>query len=99
MKTLMIALSLLLTDVYLQEVERTMATFDGFDDGTFFFIDEDGYNLEFDQIEEKLLKKFSLTTDRHKGKRFEISYTTETDFDDEDEEISVSKIVDLKMMD
>lgn len=99
MKTLLIAFSLVCSALTLQDVEKTTATYDGFDDGTFFFIDGEGYTLEFEQIDEKLLKKYDLRSEEFNGRNFEVSYTTETDMDDEDEELSVSKIVGLKLLD
>ncbi|KPM33076.1 Hypothetical protein I595_1503 [Croceitalea dokdonensis DOKDO 023] len=98
MKTLLIALSTILAVATTQEVETITATFNGYEDGIFYFEDSEGYNLEFEQIDDKALQKFDLVSEDFNGKTFKISYTSETDLDEEGEEISISKIVDLKLI-
>ncbi len=50
MKKLLIVFSLILSATTQQDVEKTVATFNGFDDGPFFFIGRDSYNLEFEKL-------------------------------------------------
>lgn len=100
MKAFIIVLTLILANINLAQdnVEKTIATFEEFKDGVSYFIDKDGYSVEFEKIDNSVLEKFDLKSTEFKGKEFEISYTTETDVDDEDEEISISKIVALKLL-
>ncbi|WP_222984975.1 hypothetical protein [Flagellimonas meishanensis] len=99
MKTLLITLGFALASLINQDVEKMVGTYDGTDNGSFFFTDDEGDTLEFEQIEEEILEKFDLTSEAFMGRNFEISYITEIISDDDEEEIYISKIVNLKLLD
>ncbi|TXN37839.1 hypothetical protein FVB32_05995 [Flagellimonas hymeniacidonis] len=81
-----------------QETETMKATFDGYVDGIYFFTDKDDFSNEFVHVEKGVLEQFDLTTDEFKGKLFVISYTTDTEEDDEGDEITTNTITDLKLV-
>ncbi|WP_422860726.1 hypothetical protein ACOKFD_07800 [Flagellimonas sp. S174] len=99
MKTIVILLIVALSSLHLQEVEKTVATYDRYDDYIFYFTDSDGHSLEFERKDEAVWKKYDLVVGDYYGKKFEITYTVEVDEDDEGEEIYTSTIVDLKLLD
>lgn len=101
MKTLFISLMLVvssLTTAPSQETEKMTATFDGYEDGTYYFTDSDGYSTEFNQLSNEARKLYDLSTEEFVGSTFEITYTSETEVDDLDEEIIVTTIIDLKLV-
>lgn len=101
MKTLFISLMLVvssLTTVPSQETEKMTATFDGYEDGTYYFTDSDGYSTEFNQLSNEARKLYDLSTEEFVGSTFVITYTSETEVDDLDEEIIVTTIIDLKLV-
>ena len=101
MKTLVMSLLLLiasLTSVPSQETETMTATFDGYEEGSYYFTDSDGYSTEFNQLSNEARKLYDLSTEEFVGSTFVITYTSETEVDDLDEEIAVTTIIDLKLM-
>lgn len=106
MKTLLITLFVLASFTNLkvkQEVQSMNATFEKYEDGTYFFTDKEGDSVEFRNIEESASNKYDLTKDTYVGKIFKVTYTIEieTDEDGEDDEESkeetVYTIVDLEL--
>jgi hypothetical protein len=77
--------------------EKVKATFNEHLDGIYYFTDKDGYAMEFAQIQEDVLVQFDLLGEAFKGKVFMITYTTDTEEDEEGDEISINIIVGLKL--
>ncbi len=101
MKTLFISLLLVVTSLSKtlpQETETMTATFDGYEEGTYYFTDSDGYSNEFSHLSNAAKKVYDLTTDNFVGSIFQITYTSEIEIDDSDEEININTIVALKRM-
>ena len=101
MKTLVMSLLLLiasLTTVPSQETETMTATFDGYEEGSYYFTDSDGYSTEFNQLSNEARKLYDLSTEEFVGSTFVITYTSESEVDDLDEEIAVTTIIDLKLV-
>ncbi len=102
MKTLFISLFLLtsvMTNTMSQDTEKMTATFDFYEDGTFYFVDADGYSIAFSHMSEEPKMAYDLTKEEFVGKNFLITYTSETEMDESDEEIAVTTIVALKILD
>ncbi|WBU89092.1 hypothetical protein [Cellulophaga omnivescoria] len=99
MKTLSIVLFALATAVTtLVSTESVTATYDGFENETYQFSDEDGATLEFQGLSSEALGKYDLTDESFKGKTFIITYESETVVDDEtEEEITTNIITDLEL--
>jgi len=101
MKTLFISFFLLtsvLTNDTVQDIEKMTATFDSYEGTVFYFIDKDGYTNAFEHISEKAQAMYDLTSADFIGKSFQITYTSDTEMDESDEEISVNSIVSLKLL-
>ncbi|MDE3741700.1 hypothetical protein [Maribacter polysaccharolyticus] len=101
MKTIFITLLLIVTGLggaTVQESEKITATYDGYEDGLYHFIDSDGFSIEFQHVSEEALESHDLTDDTYKGKLFSVEYISETETDELDEEFAVNTIIGLKMI-
>ena len=98
MKIIVILLTLTRSSSMFQEVEKTVATYQRYDDYIFYFVDSDGNSLEFDRKEEAVWKKYNLVLGDYYGKKFELTYTVEVNEDEDGEEIYTSIIMDLKLL-
>jgi len=101
MKTLFVllfALTSMATSENIQETETTKTTFTEYADGIYYFTDADDYSIEFEHIKKEVLAKYDLSTDAFKGKLFVITYETDTETDEEGDDISTAIIVDLKLV-
>ena len=100
MKSILIALFVTVTSLsigYSQDVEKMDGTFVGLEDGMYVFTDNDGYKTEFNHISSTVSQKYDLTDAKYIGKQFIISFTVDTELDEDDEDIQVSTITDLLM--
>lgn len=99
MKTLfvfLIAITSMATTVVAQDTVK--ATFNEHLDGIYYFTDKDGYAMEFAQTQKDVLAQFDLLGEAYKGKVFIITYTTDTEEDEDGDEISINIIVGLKLV-
>ena len=98
MKTiLLVVATVLCASIAQEEVKKVEATFRGFDDGSYFFETEKNVSMEFQNIEDKVWDKFDLTDKEFVGKKFVVSYTETSDFDEDEEEYTLLTIVDLQL--
>jgi len=100
MKSLLVVLFVALTSfgsVYSQDVEKMDGTFEGYEDGMYIFTDNDGYKAEFTHVTNDVSQKYNLTDQTLVGKQFIITFTVDTEMDEDDEEIQVSTITGLIM--
>jgi len=81
-----------------QEVETITATYDNFEDGSYFFTDKEDNFYEFQKVEEEASKKYDLTDTKYYGKTFTLSFKIVTQTDEEGEEYSIFSIQDLKLV-
>ena len=101
MKTLFITLFALISFVGLetnQEKITVKATFDEYDDETYYFTDENEGSYEFQKVDVVASKKFDLKDVQFKGKKFEATYMIETDLDENDDEYTIFVILDLTLI-
>ncbi len=82
-----------------QETETLKATFVEYVDDTYYFTDKDDYSYEFQQINKEVLDTYNLKDDTYKGKNFVITYETDTEEDDEGDDILINIITGLKLTD
>ncbi len=78
-----------------QETLSIKATFDGHEEGFYYFTDYHGYTFFFEGEETAAKEKFNLTKKRFIGKKFNITYRVETTKGEYGEEYYASIIVDL----
>lgn len=99
MKTLFVALFMLttgFTTIAAQDTTDLVATFDFYEDNTYYFVDKEGYTITFTQIADDV--DYDLTSEDFVGKVFTISYYSDTEIDALDEEIAVNTITALKLL-
>ncbi|OGS74679.1 MAG: hypothetical protein A3F91_13150 [Flavobacteria bacterium RIFCSPLOWO2_12_FULL_35_11] len=98
MKTLITLVSLVsLFFAKNQENLTIKATYDGYEEGFYYFTDENDYSFFFEGVEATASEKYDLTDKRFIGKTFDITYKVETTKGEYGEEYYASIIVDLVM--
>lgn len=90
------ALAIYTTQNY-QETDTLKATFVEYVNETYYFMDKDDYSHEFQQIKKNVLDTYNLRDDSFKGKRFVITYHTDTEEDEEGDHILITIITGLKI--
>lgn len=102
MKTLITVLFVLASVAFTeknQETQTIKAVFDGYADGSYSFTENDDISYEFQDIEEKAIKKYDLATDKqYEGKTFNVTYKMEMAEDEDGEEYIVYIIMDLEVI-
>ncbi|QLG45100.1 hypothetical protein [Costertonia aggregata] len=100
MKTLLVSIFLIVSSNILpvQEVEEMTGSFVGFEADIYYFTDDEGFSNEFHHIADEALKKFDLKDNTMVGKSFVITYTSNAEIDEDDEEMVTNTIIDLKMV-
>ncbi|WP_420322350.1 hypothetical protein [Flagellimonas sp.] len=101
MKTLMIFFIALAAFIKVPPTQEMTieATYVGFEEGIYTFIDGDELEYEFSDIDVKAAEKYDLNSDEYVGKKFKVGYETDTEVDENDEEYRVYYIVDLELLD
>ncbi|MFX0555231.1 hypothetical protein ACOCEA_00435 [Maribacter sp. CXY002] len=90
MKTIFVTLFLIassITSRYSQETLTMTGTFNHYANEVYVFTDEEGNNVEFQDISSDALDVYDLTDKKFEGMLFQVVYTTDIDEDDEDLEI------------
>ena len=103
MKTLFIlffAFTTTIIAVKNQDKVTVKATFDEFDEEIYYFtnVNEEEGSYNFDKIDAVASKKYDLKDVKFKGKIFEVTYISETELDENDDEYSTFTILDLKLI-
>lgn len=97
----MILLFTIASFAFVNKQEETItikATFDGFEEGIYYFTDEEDTSLYFETINEESIEKYNLLEEKFIGESFEITYKIETKIDEYDEEYEALSIVKLKLI-
>ena len=79
-----------------QETLSIKATFNGYEEGFYYFTDTNDYSFFFEGEESAATEKFDLTKKKYIGKKFNITYKVETTKGEYGEEYYASIIVDLE---
>jgi len=100
MKTLVIICTVLATFATAPKTQELTieATYVGFEEGIYVFVDDEA-EYQFVDINARASKKFQLNSDEFIGKRFKVTYDTDTEVDENDEEYDVFIIIDLDLID
>ncbi|TDS16694.1 hypothetical protein DFQ03_1176 [Maribacter caenipelagi] len=99
MKSLLIVLFVAVSSLttFGQETSTMNGTYEGYIDGVYVFSDGEGYTTEFSNITDDVANEFDLNSEKFVGKQFMITFTVDSEMDEDDEEIQVSTIVKLLM--
>ena len=101
MKKLMILLFTIASFAFVNQQEEKLtlkATFDGFEEGIYYFTDEEDNSFYFETISKEAIAKYNLLKEEFIGESFEITYKIETKTDEYDEEYEAYAIVKLKLI-
>ncbi len=63
--------------IFSQKEDTITATFDGWDDNSYYFIDNSNEVIDFDTIDVVVLKKYDLRNDSYVGEKFNIIFKKE----------------------
>ncbi|KGK29333.1 MULTISPECIES: hypothetical protein [Cellulophaga] len=101
MKIAAISILLLITS-FLKTNQDTLtvtATYEGVDDGVYYFSSEEDFNTyAFKEIEDAASSKYNMADRKLIGTDFEVTYTSEEFLDEENETYEVLTITDLKLI-
>lgn len=99
MKSLLIVLFVAVSSLttFGQETSTMIGTYEGYIDGVYVFSDGEGYTTEFSNITDDVANEFDLNSEKFVGNQFMITFTVDSEMDEDDEEIQVSTIVKLLM--
>lgn len=97
----MILLFTMASLAFVKQQEDTItikATFDGFEEGVYYFTDEEDNSFSFETISKETLEKYNLLKEEFIGESFEVTYKIETKTDEYDDEYEAYAIVKLKLI-
>ena len=99
MKSLLIVLFVAVSSLttFSQETSTMNGTYEGYIDGVYVFTDGEGYSTEFTNVVDEVTSKYDLKSQKLVGKQFSITFTVDSELDEDDEEIQVSTIAGLLM--
>jgi len=101
MKKIMILLFTIASFAFVnqQKEELTIkATFDGFEEGIYYFTDEEDESFYFETISKEATAKYNLLKEEFIGESFEVTYKIDTKKDEYNEEYESYVIVKLKLI-
>ncbi|SNR67289.1 hypothetical protein [Lutibacter flavus] len=78
-----------------QETITMNASFDGYEDGFYYFTDEEDNNFYFETVNKESLEKYKLSGEEFIGRSFEVTYKIETKTDEFEEQYESYSIVKL----
>lgn len=81
-----------------QESITMNATFDGVEDGFYYFTDEDDNNFYFETINEESLETYKLSDEEFIGKSFKVTYKIENKTDENGDEYESFAIIKLTII-
>ncbi|RMB60888.1 hypothetical protein EAX61_05230 [Dokdonia sinensis] len=98
MKTLFITIFALISLSAPVETETITAVYDGMEEGTYYFTDEDELVHSFDMVTDGVLTTYDLDSDAFHGKKFKVTYNTMTEINEDDEEYDMHVITKLELI-
>jgi hypothetical protein len=99
MKSILIVLFVAVSSLttFGQDTSTMNGTYEGYINGAYVFTDGEGDSVEFNNAVSAVTSKYDLNSQKFIGKQFSITFTIDSELDEDDEEIQVSTIVNLLM--
>ncbi|NJB35259.1 MULTISPECIES: hypothetical protein [Flavobacteriaceae] len=69
--------------------QTVAATYDGYVNEMYSFMGDDGTSYDFSDVPAEVLENYDLTSEEWVGKPFKVTFSIETDIDEEDQEFEV----------
>ena len=101
MKTILLGLfSIVMFVSYGQEQENktVTATFNGYEDGVYYFSDGEDESYEFEEVDTEVLKAFNLKNEKFIDQKFKVTYREEKYEDEDGFEHETWVIVELELI-
>lgn len=101
MKTILLGLfSMVVLNSFGQEQKNktVTATFNGYEEGVYYFSNGDDDSYDFEKIDAKVLKVFNLKSEKFVNKKFKITYKEEKVEDEDGEEYEIWVIIKLELV-
>lgn len=101
MKTILLGLfSMVVLNSFGQEQQNKTVTavFVGYEDGIYYFSNDEDDSYDFEKIDAKVLKTFNLNDKKYLNKKFKITYKEEKVEDENEEEYEIWVIVKLELI-
>ena len=101
MKKLMILLFTMASFAFVNQQEEKLtikATFDGFEEGIYYFTDEEDNSFYFESVSKEAIEKYNLLKEEFLGEMFKVTYKIETKTDEYDEEYESYAIIKLELI-
>ena len=100
MKTIVLICMITLFNVTnnITSTEVIDANFQGYDGEYYNFKDSSGIPWEFDRISPEALEMYDLSDEKYLNKRFKITYQILSELDDNDDEVEIYQIKQLKLL-
>ena len=83
MKNMIILLTLVLSLSPMVQEQTITATYNGFEDDTYYFSGEDGNPYEFQDVDDSVWDSFDLLDASTVDRLYKVSYTIDEELDDE----------------
>ena len=100
MKNMIILLTLVLSLSPMLQEQTITATYNGFEDDTYYFSGEDGNTYEFQDVDDSVWDSFDLLDASTVDHLYKVSYTIDEELDDETgntyESYRITKLVLIK---
>lgn len=99
MKSILIVLFVAVSSLttFGQDTSTMNGTYEGYINGAYVFTDGEGDSVEFNNAVSAVTSKYDLNSQKFIGKQFSITFSIDSELDEDDEEIQVSTIVNLLM--
>lgn len=81
----------------IKNTETLKATYDGYEEGIFYFSDDDD-TYEFKSADPKVLKAYDLMSEKYEGQDFNITYEIQKKTDEDEEEYEEWVITKLELI-
>ncbi|MER3374607.1 MAG: hypothetical protein RIM83_08210 [Allomuricauda sp.] len=86
MKTAIILMTLIFSWMTVSQENMITATYDGLEEGSYYFTDEEGNTHSFQGMEDSVMESYDLSNESLVGRMFKISYRIEEELDVETDE-------------
>ncbi|AXG70173.1 hypothetical protein KORDIASMS9_02412 [Kordia sp. SMS9] len=74
------------------------ATYDGYEDGVYYFTDGNDETLEFQEVDKEVLKAYDLMSKKFENRSFNVTYKTVEEEDEEGDSYTMYVITALKLI-
>ncbi|MEP2237372.1 MAG: hypothetical protein ABJI22_03355 [Maribacter sp.] len=99
MKSLLIVLFVAVSSMttFGQEASKMNGTYEGYMNGVYVFSNHEDSKTEFTKVTSEVIANYDLNSQKFVGRQFSITFTVDSEIDEDDKEVQVSTITGLLM--